>query len=274
MIGTPTDASIEKCLIAAKSTIRLVSCADQHIAQILRPVWAHDLPAVPRSVDEIPAQLDLGGPVRKTQKSNAVHASGRLFSPKNKCLIGWESHLEKMAMILLDCDPAISRYYAQPMTLRYELDGHQRHYTPDIFTWREGQPHVLEIKPYYTAAKEKNRLRFALFKRFFRAFGVNFSVLDETVINVQPRQSNCSYLLRYHDEVLSATDLATIGNLLSNGGASVEMLARQLGGSRPADRIYAYILRGHARIDHRHKINSSSLVLPLSASASRLGTTG
>src|SRR3546814_7092677 len=73
------DASIEKCLRAAKSTIRLVSCADRQIAPIFRPIWVDDLPAVPGSVDEIPAQLDLGGPVRNTQKSNAMHASGKLF---------------------------------------------------------------------------------------------------------------------------------------------------------------------------------------------------
>src|SRR3546814_4060038 len=84
------DASIEKCLRAAKSTIRLVSCADRQIAPIFRPIWVDDLPAVPGSVDEIPAQLDLGGPVRNTQKSNAMHASGKLFSPKNDRLMGWE----------------------------------------------------------------------------------------------------------------------------------------------------------------------------------------
>src|SRR3546814_20530008 len=96
------DASIEKCLRAAKSTIRLVSCADRQIAPIFRPIWVDDLPAVPGSVDEIPAQLDLGGPVRNTQKSNAMHASGKLFSPKNDRLMGWESHPEKRTRVRLE----------------------------------------------------------------------------------------------------------------------------------------------------------------------------
>src|SRR3546814_13709933 len=89
MIGMPMDASIEKCLLAAKSTIRLVSCADRQIAPIFRPIWVDDWPAVPGSVDEIPAQLDLGGPVRHTTKSNVMHASGKLRSEERR--VGKES---------------------------------------------------------------------------------------------------------------------------------------------------------------------------------------
>src|SRR3546814_13603599 len=107
------DASIEKCLRAAKSTIRLVSCADRQIAPTFRPIWVDDLPAVPGSVDEIPAQLDLGGPVRNTQKSNAMPASGTLFSPKNDRLMGWDSHIEKMALILIEVAPSVTRYCAR-----------------------------------------------------------------------------------------------------------------------------------------------------------------
>src|SRR3546814_20886172 len=121
-----------------------------------------DLPAVPGSVDEIPAQLDLGGPVRNTQKSNAMHASGKLFSPKNDRLMGWESHLEKRAMVLLECDPAVTRYCAQPMTHRYELDGQSGHYTPDTFVWRDDRLQIVDVHPSTTAIKDVNRPRFTL----------------------------------------------------------------------------------------------------------------
>ncbi|MFN4764704.1 Tn7 transposase TnsA N-terminal domain-containing protein, partial [Gillisia sp. Q332] len=152
MIGTSEmEASIEKRLIAANSTIRLVSCADRQIAQILRPVWVDGLSTAPGSTDEIPIELDLGRPVRNTQKSNAEHAAGKLFSPKNERLMGCESHLEKRAMILLECDPTVMRYCVQPMTLRYELDGKQRHYTADNFVWRGDKLQILEIKPCTTA---------------------------------------------------------------------------------------------------------------------------
>lgn len=256
-------ASNDKTLIDAKSTVRLVSCATKEIAELLRPAWAEELRVPAGSENVVPAQLDRGGPVRNTQKSNAVHASGRLYSPKNRSLVGWESHLEKKAMTLLECDPTVPHYYAQPMTLRYELEGHQSHYTPDTFTWRYGQPHVFEVKPNYTASQAHNRILFALFDCFFRAFGITYCVLDETVIYVQPRLSNCSYLMRYHDETLSDTDIATITNHLRNEGLSVETLASHLDGPRPVDRVYAAILRGHARIDHRQKISASSLVLPV-----------
>src|SRR3546814_17969198 len=127
-----------------------------------------DLPAVPGSVDEIPAQLDLGGPVRNTQKSNAMHASGKLFSPKNDRLMGWESHLEKRAMVLLECDPAVTRYCAQPMTLRYELDGPLGHYPPDTFVCRYYRLQIVEVKPSPHVHQDVIRLHFPFFPHFFR----------------------------------------------------------------------------------------------------------
>jgi hypothetical protein len=69
--------------------------------------------------------------VARVIPKNYRNVTGRLASSKNRCLIGFESTLEKDFYLLLEFDPQVETFEEQPVTITYDDSTGKRHrYTP------------------------------------------------------------------------------------------------------------------------------------------------
>lgn len=111
--------------------------------------------------------------------------------------IWWESQLERDYIYLLEIDPNVISYQGQPFTIAYDRYDKRRKYTPDFFVQRKGSKQVVEVKPTSKVEKFKNSYRFSQIINFCSFNDLEFAILTEDVIRVQPRLSNVKLLYKY-----------------------------------------------------------------------------
>ena len=116
----------------------------------------------------------------------------------------FESTLERDCFILLDFDPSVLRFASQPFSIRHEVDGADRRYTPDVmveFAGPDGRLNrtvVYEIK-YRDDLRDhwsEYRARFAAANRYCRQQGWVFEIMTEREIRT-PLLENATFLRRY-----------------------------------------------------------------------------
>jgi hypothetical protein len=170
--------------------------------------------------------------------------------------VAWESPLERDALRLLECDPAVSAYWTQPFTVRFRepWGGPWRQHTPDILAYRSGRPVVIEIKDAAKAAHEVVARRLATLREAFAAHGLEYRIWTQKVIRQAPRLTNAIWLLRYRgEEVAPSLHLLTSSILRENGALRRSELERLLvAHGAPRDRltpkIMALLLHGRLRL--------------------------
>ena len=68
-------------------------------------------------------------------------------SLKTKGVVTFESTIERDLIYFLEYDPTVSHFEAQPCTLKYELNGHRKRYTPDFNVCHGSYESLVECKP-------------------------------------------------------------------------------------------------------------------------------
>lgn len=116
---------------------------------------------------------------------------------------GFESSLERDWIEQLDFLPEVVALQVQPFTLKYDLDGRSRKYTPDVAAvWAPGdgsqETVIYEVKPAADLRAEWAifRPRFAAATRYCRQQGWRFKVVNEKHIR-GPRLAAIRFLRRY-----------------------------------------------------------------------------
>lgn len=146
--------------------------------------------------------------VRKIPK-NPFSLTGKFSSVKEQPSQGFESTLERDLMHLLDADPTVKRFTAQPLRIEYEHKDKNgkvtvRHYTPDLLVEFVADPitesapraWLIEVKPRRILQKHKRAFmeRFIAARRYAASNGWTFRILTENELRPKGLLANLKWL--------------------------------------------------------------------------------
>jgi hypothetical protein len=134
---------------------------------------------------------------RKVVSRTSARPKGKYPSWKMGRMLQWESENELNAFRLLDCDPAVTRFYEQPCKVVYVLDGQARSHYPDILVVKNGRKELWEVKLESEAAKPEVVTRTALLVQGLPFWGYIYRVVLAKDLAMQPRQGNACFLLGF-----------------------------------------------------------------------------
>ena len=109
----------------------------------------------------------------------------------------WESQLERDYIYLLEIDKDAVAYCGQPFTIAYDSQNRRKKYTPDFFVERRCSKQVIEVKPKSKIESFVKSDRFLGITNFCSSNGLEFTIMTEETIRVQPRLDNIKLLYRY-----------------------------------------------------------------------------
>ncbi len=134
---------------------------------------------------------------RKITNRGSKKVIGKFPSLKMNTAIWWESQLERDYIYLLEIDPDVLSYQGQPFTIAYSNLDKRRKYTPDFWVERKGSKQIIEVKPAHKVSETQNTRRFQQAASICLAHNLEFVVVTEKTIRVQPRLDNIKLLHRY-----------------------------------------------------------------------------
>jgi hypothetical protein len=155
-----------------------------------------------------------------TESIGVFDMPARIIRPSHYSVTGWvashknatsqqsESTLEHDLLTILEFDPRVEKYGAQPITIRWiDKTGKSRRYTPDVmvkysYLAKRDDPSLkttlIEVKPQEVLSREwgKLRSRFAFATSWARAHDMRFKIMTDKKIRT-PYLENARFLLRY-----------------------------------------------------------------------------
>lgn len=176
-----------------------------------------------------------------------------------------ESSRERAQLRLLEWDPAVVSYVSQPLRLYYDDDGRARRYTPDVLVETDACTVIIEVKPEEKTLDPKFKRWEAVVRNAFAEQGLEFEVLTERTIRLEPRLSNVSLLLRFQKHAVDpelAFDVKTW--VRKQPGMSFGALANRLGGTPDAlVNAYALLMHHAVRYDIHQPLDHDLRLFPL-----------
>lgn len=135
-------------------------------------------------------------PVRRVVQQRPKRVCGYIASWKTGERIPWESTLERDFAVLLDTDPSVAEFFAQPVQVRYRLSGaKEQRYTPDFMVIPMiGRRYFVEVKPKKPRPNEPGYKNLAA---LFKSYGENLIVVREPQIRANPQHKNAWLCHRY-----------------------------------------------------------------------------
>jgi DNA-binding CsgD family transcriptional regulator len=105
--------------------------------------------------------------------------SGSFFSEKMNRTVQYESQLELDFLLQLEELEEVVFYQEQPLRIPYNYDGKTWDYYPDLlFILSDGRGVVVEIKPVFKMALQKNLIKWSALRRFCSDKGLGILVTD------------------------------------------------------------------------------------------------
>lgn len=177
---------------------------------------------------------------------------------KNAKLVEWESHLERDAIDILRFHPDVTYIDSQVLWLEYlDQNDHVHKHCPDLYVIYKDKPLWIEVKLQKFVDEFQERTR--LLTEIVRLKGENYSVMDETVIRIEPRLSNIQLLLRYQLlQPSAAIKNKTEALFVSGFSASIEDLIDVHGFDLLT--LYSLLCHHHLRTDLHTPITRKSIV--------------
>ena len=206
----------------------------------------------------------------RTSSYPGIFASTKCLGPAL-----FESLLERDFQTLLCCDPRVEAYAVQAHVLKYwtpRSDGTftQRRYTPDIVArLRDGRVLVIEVKAAFFAEEKYWREREPYIRdAYARDYALQFIVVTERQIRIQPRLSNFERLLRYgarSDDQVAEIEVRDVLDHMPNCPCIGDVCASvTLGGNRMS-RTYAALMRlalhGEITLDLDQPLSLSTTII-------------
>jgi hypothetical protein len=111
--------------------------------------------------------------------------------------IWWESQIERDYIYLLESDPIVLSYKSQPFSMNYTSQGKKRTYTPDFWVKRADFQQAVEVKPITQINTEKNQKLFHYINLLCQEKGLDFVVVTDRMIRIQPKLDNLKLLYKY-----------------------------------------------------------------------------
>ena len=131
---------------------------------------------------------------RKITNTRSKKVIGKFPSLKMNTTVMWESQLERDYIYLLEIDTDTVAYCGQLFTIAYDRHNRRKKYTPDFFVERRCSKQVIEVKPKSKVESFITSDRFLGIRNFCFFNGLEFAVVTEETIRVQPRLENIKLL--------------------------------------------------------------------------------
>jgi len=164
-------------------------------------------------------------PVRRVVKRSTVRVVGYHASRKMKCLVPWESQIERDYFEWLEVDPNVIEFYAQPETFRFP----NIKYTPDALVITHQGDFFAEVKPDKVLECAEDMDRLARIEQAFRATGRYFRLILERDVRAQPLRSNIIVLNRYRRRRVSDEHRTLLQQVLAEAALSFHEITNRTG---------------------------------------------
>lgn len=123
---------------------------------------------------------------------------GKFASFRLNAIVWFESLLERDFLYLLEFDHSdVLSFHAQACRLYYRLDGKSRIYTADFYVVRKESKQVVEVKPEAKAREPEYLELFRIAAEACEKQGLEFRVVTDAEIRLEPRLDNVKLLLKY-----------------------------------------------------------------------------
>ncbi len=213
-------------------------------------------------------------PVRQVS-GHGGNVIGRFPSLKMKRMISFESLIECDFLYLLEYEPTVDRFYEQPLTIEYGLEGRTCRYTPDFQVVQRQSNRLVECKPAALVHTEDNRRKFAAALEWCQAQGWEFCLVTDQDLRTGPRLANIKLLTRYARHVIRPEIKARVSALLHSASTALTVgnLAQALAPSDPASALASIL---HLAFHHELwiAVNEAPITVQSQVRLPRLGLTG
>ncbi|MCA9933745.1 MAG: TnsA endonuclease N-terminal domain-containing protein [Ardenticatenaceae bacterium] len=136
-------------------------------------------------------------PVRKRKISYGRNIIGHFPSIKMDRMIFYESLIERDVIRCLDYDPSVFAFEEQPLTIDYEFESKQYHYTPDFKVETDDDIYLIECKSRAHVDDEENSRKYAAADQYCRAQGWAFLIITDQLLRNNYRVQNIEHLTYY-----------------------------------------------------------------------------
>jgi len=201
-------------------------------------------------------------PVRKITNFAPGKVIGHFYSHKMSRHIPFESVPEAHFFCLLELDPEVVSYFAQPETIRYRLEGELRRYTPDVLVEHKSLSYIYyEVKPSRIAKHWHHTGKAEAIRLAFNDLGKIFIIVTTDFIEAQPQLNNCLFLHRYGGLTVPATvEKEIVQKLKEYGACSISTLAESLNLQSGLSFVYSLLFRNRLTFNKEELISPHTIV--------------
>lgn len=176
----------------------------------------------------------------------------------------YESLAERDAMVLLDVDPAVRTFHAQPETFQWVQGGRRRRYTPDLLVEHgDGRLEYREVKPDHRRRKDPLLDgRWPWIEAECARRGAAFEFWTEATVRREPRLSNAKRL-RAGVGHLNAASIARIRGAVARVGLPSplgRLVEAANGGPGDGEAILGMAGLGYLALDLERQLGPDTLV--------------
>lgn len=193
---------------------------------------------------------------RKVVTRSGRGIRGYFPSRKMRCMVPWESLLERDAILLLEFSPGVQSYQAQPEIILYPHGDEIRRYFPDFeISTGSGINVQIEVKTSEQLAKPKMAEKYRTIATHYQSAGRQFRILTDLEIRREPLHTNLKMLMRHsrHDGEL-ASSLSQATKFLQKEARPLQAMGLE------AEIIWRLLAHGHLRCDLAEPIAASTLI--------------
>ena len=193
-------------------------------------------------------------PARRIAAKSKVRITRELASVKMRSFIPCESSIEYDYYTVLDVDPDVVAFHAQPECLEFrDSSGTWRTHYPDVkVTFRFGVVEYHEVKQDKEADQPAVKTLHACIAETYAQRGHDYVVVRESAIRAEPRLHNAKLLRHNRQRRVTRGVAAQVFGLLTEGPLTMGELVATLGhGPDSGADILSMVARGELGIDWR-----------------------
>ncbi|MCG8316479.1 MAG: TnsA endonuclease N-terminal domain-containing protein [Pseudomonadales bacterium] len=205
---------------------------------------------------------------RKISKKSRKKNLSNFYSQKSGMHLWCESFLERQRLLIGEFDNTWHEIETQPFTIKFNLNGRRRIYTPDIFVKRRGKVSsrglIIEVKNSRQANTPIVHAKLMAAKGFLIKEGYDYEIFTELGLPSDEYLDNLELLYRYRtslpqDKALIEEVVRFVGHNETITVSEVNYFIKKTG--EMFSNVFVFIANGHLRVDMSLKITGKTIVL-------------